>query len=167
MPGPPPKPTRLKVITGNPGHRPMNANEPQPTGIPDCPDHLDGAAKAEWSRISEELASIGLLTSVDRAALAAYCQAYSRWQDAEHGIAKHGLVVSVGRKDDPKKSPYPIPSPYVAIANKALELMHKFLCEFGMTPASRTRIQVTQPSAAPDDWDDLDSIDVPNASEIG
>ncbi len=33
-------------------------------------------------------------------------------------------------------------NPYVGTANKALELMHKFSVEFGMTPASRTRLSV-------------------------
>jgi hypothetical protein len=33
-----PKPTRLKVLTGNPGKRPLNMDEPQPEpAIPDCP----------------------------------------------------------------------------------------------------------------------------------
>ena len=36
------------------------------------------------------------------------------------------------------KSPngFPVMSPYLFVANKALELMHKFQVEFGLTPAS-------------------------------
>src|SRR5262249_22001030 len=36
-----PKPTRLKVITGNPGKRPLNEHEPRPEPqIPPCPSEL-------------------------------------------------------------------------------------------------------------------------------
>jgi hypothetical protein len=41
-----PKPTRLKLITGNPGKRPLNRNEPNPKRIiPACPDFLQGEAR--------------------------------------------------------------------------------------------------------------------------
>lgn len=137
MAGRRPKPTALRELEGNPGHRPLNKREPRPGGAPRCPTHLDAAAKSEWRRISTELARIGLLTSVDRAGLAAYCTAYSRWVTAEESIQKFGLVIKS------PKTGFPIPNPYVSIANTALDLMRKFLVEFGMTPASRSRIQVT------------------------
>jgi P27 family predicted phage terminase small subunit len=121
---------------GNPGKRPLNLNEPQFGGLPKCPAHLDKNAKAEWRRISRELAAVGLLSAVDRAALAAYCAAWSRWISAEEGIQKHGTVIKS------PKSGYPIQNPYVSISNTALDLMRKFLIEFGLTPASRSRISL-------------------------
>jgi len=51
------------------------------------------------------------------------------------------------------KSPsgFPIQSPYLAIANKAMDQMTKLLTEFGMSPSSRTCVAVApQPhNAAP------------------
>lgn len=135
-----PKPTHLKLIMGNPGKRPINTREPKPKiGIPALPDHLSAAAKVEWRRISKQLAEIGLLSEIDRAALAAYCQSWGRWVDAEHELAKHGTLV---------KSPngYPMPSPYLSIANKAMRQMHSLLAEFGMTPSARTRLQGSGPA---------------------
>ena len=38
--------------------------------------------------MSEDLHRIGLLTGIDRAPLAAYCQAYGRWVRAERAIAR-------------------------------------------------------------------------------
>ena len=36
-----PVPTCMKLLTGNPGKRPLNANEPQPKPeIPECPPQL-------------------------------------------------------------------------------------------------------------------------------
>jgi len=136
MVGRKPKPTALKELQGNPGKRALNKHEPKPTGIPTCPTQLDAAAKREWKRISRGLIAIGLLTSVDRAALAGYCSSYSRWITAEEQIQKFGLVIKS------PKSNFPIQNPYVSVANTALDTMRKFATEFGLTPASRTRLQV-------------------------
>lgn len=136
MAGRRPKPTALKIAEGNPGKRPLNLNEPQFGGLPKCPPHLNKNAKAEWRRISKELAAIGLLAAVDRAALAAYCASWARWIDAEESIQKFGTVIKS------PKSGYPIQNPYVSISNTSLDLMRKFLIEFGLTPASRSRISI-------------------------
>lgn len=131
-----PTPTNLKILYGNPGKRPLPQNEPKPKPVaPKTPKHLNSVAKKEWKRVAAELEPLGLLTIIDMAALAAYCVAYSRWVEAEDMIRKHGMLV---------KSPngYPMQSPYLAIANKALDQMKGFLTEFGMTPASRSRLSI-------------------------
>lgn len=136
-----PKPTRLKVLTGNPGKRPLNPDEPRPqVVIPECPPELGAVARREWDRLSVELASLGLLTNLDRSALAAYCGAYALWAEATEAIHKYGTMV---------KSPsgYPIQSPYVAIANRQAELMMRIASEFGFTPASRSRISTSSAPA--------------------
>jgi P27 family predicted phage terminase small subunit len=129
-----PKPTRLKLLTGNPGKRPLNMDEPRPEAvIPDCPLELGPVAKREWDRLAGDLTTLRLLTSLDRAALAAYCGAYAMWAEATEAIQKYGSMV---------KSPsgFPIQSPYVAIANRQTEIMMRIASEFGFTPASRSRI---------------------------
>jgi phage terminase small subunit len=68
----------MKALAGNPGRRPLNANEPQFTGTPNCPSWLNTAAKAEWKRVVAELKSLDMLRGVDTAALAGYCQAYAK-----------------------------------------------------------------------------------------
>ena len=101
--------------------------------VPECPGHLSVLAREEWARITVELAAIGLLSRLDRAALAAYCQAWGRWVGAEKRIAKRGLTHTT-----PKG--VLMPSPYLGIANRAMKQMKEFLTEFGLTPSSRTRI---------------------------
>ncbi len=83
----------------------------------------------------EELAELGLLTRIDRGLLAAYCQAHALWVEAVSSIGRYGTMV---------KSPngYPMQSPYVAVANKQVDIMVRIAAEFGMTPSSRTRIRV-------------------------
>jgi P27 family predicted phage terminase small subunit len=134
-----PKPTRVKVLTGNPGKRPLNAQEPRPeAAIPECPIELGPSARAEWDRLCGQLGKLKLLTDLDRAALAAYCGAYALWAEATEAIQKYGAMV---------KSPtgYPIQSPYVSIANRQTEIMMRIASEFGFTPASRSRITVEGP----------------------
>lgn len=147
MRGRKPVPTELKILHGNPGHRPLNEFEPKPdVEIPECPEHLDAEAKAEWGRIAPELAALGILTRIDRAALAGYCQAWSRWVYAEQQLAKFGVIVKSGGAL--------AQSPYLPISNKALENMRKFLAEFGMTPSSRSRVKTAEPK----DEDGFDSF---------
>jgi len=137
-----PKATYLKVLEGNPGKRPLNKNEPKPRpAVPYCPSHLSKEAKKEWHRIVPELAAVGLITRIDRAALAMYCEAWGRWLEAEEALRKYGVMV---------KSPsgFPMQSPYLAVANKSMEQMRGLLTEFGMSPASRARISVQEPSDA-------------------
>ena len=59
--------------------------------------------------------------------LAAYCQAHALWVEAVSSIERYGTMV---------KSPngYPMQSPYVAVANKQVEIMGRIAAEFGMTP---------------------------------
>jgi P27 family predicted phage terminase small subunit len=135
-----PKPTRVKVLTGNPGKRPLNQLEPRPEpAIPDCPPQLGDVAQREWNRLVHELAPLRLMTNLDCAALAAYCGAYALWADATEAIQKYGAMV---------KSPtgYPVQSPYVAIANRQAEIMMRIASEFGFTPASRSRISTASTS---------------------
>ena len=134
--GRPPKPTALKILDGNPGHKPLPKNEPKPDipdEIPKPPEHLDKVAVKEWLRLSKELYDLGMLTNIDTTALAGYCSCYSAWLDAQANIQEHGVLM---------KSPtgFPMQSPYLAISNRAMVEMRKWLVEFGMTPSSRARV---------------------------
>jgi P27 family predicted phage terminase small subunit len=73
------------------------------------------------------------MTDIDGAALAAYCQAWARWVEAEENLVKYGVVIKA-------PSGFPIQSPYLAIANKAMDQMTRLLVEFGMSPSSRSRV---------------------------
>jgi P27 family predicted phage terminase small subunit len=143
-PGRKPKPTALKVLEGNPGKRALNDAEPKPERkAPKCPTWLDKEAKKEWKRIATELEALGILTEVDMAAFAGYCQAYARWKEAEEFIAKHGTII---------KSPsgYWQQVPQVNIAQSYLKIMNKFCEQFGLTPSSRSRISVESSSSEVD-----------------
>ena len=129
-----PKPTAIRIAQGNPGKRGFNHAEPVlPEGMPDCPDHLDGEARAEWFRLVGPLHEAGVLTTVDRGALAAYAQAWSRWVEAEEKLKTTPTIMKT-------PSGYIQQNPWLGIANKQMELMGRYMAELGITPASRSRV---------------------------
>ncbi|MDB2704902.1 phage terminase small subunit P27 family, partial [Pseudomonadota bacterium] len=87
-------------------------------------------------RIAPQLEKLGLITELDMAALAAYCQAYARWAGAESKLKKQGEDALITETP----SGYQQMSVLYQISNKAAEQMHKFMSEFGMTPSTRTRV---------------------------
>lgn len=148
MKGRKPRPTRLQVIAGNPGGRPLNANEAElDLSQPDPPAFLCEDGREEWSRVVQVLFDAGLMTDLDRGALAAYCQAYGRWAAAERALREmsdkdrltKGMVIKTTNGNA-------IQNPLVGIANKALHEMVRCASEFGMTPSARSRVDAKPPS---------------------
>ena len=75
-------PSKLLLLKGGTAHshRPPRSQEPQPPEkMPWPPNHLDKQARKEWWRVGKILKPIGLMTELDRAPLAKYCEAYSNW----------------------------------------------------------------------------------------
>ena len=117
----------------------MNQKEAKPKReIPNCPRHLDDEAQKEWNRVVKMLFEAGLFTTVDRPALAAYCSAYSAWVKAEQHLQDGEWILT-------SPNGYEYQSQWLSIRNRALDQMKSFLTEFGMTPASRSRIEVKPP----------------------
>lgn len=133
-----PKPTAIKELEGNPGKRKLNEYEPKPEKkVPRCPSWLEDEAKKEWRRTAKRLENLGILTQIDMAAFAGYCQAYARWREAEEFISKHGTIVKT-------PSGYWQQVPQVSIAQSYLKIMNRFCEQFGLTPSARSRIVTEQ-----------------------
>ena len=138
MRGRKPKPTGLKIVSGNPGKRPLNSREPRAEpDLPTCPSHLLPTAKAEWKRLARELYHLGVLTRLDRATLAGYCQAYGRWVEAEKKLTETPGILKM-------PSGYIQANPWLTIATKQMELMQRFAIELGLTPSSRSRVETVR-----------------------
>lgn len=140
--GPPPKPTKLKVLQGNPGHQKLNMNEPEPrqsSGMR-CPKWMPPEGRREWRRVVPELERLGLLSIVDQASLEGYCQSYADWRKNVDWITENGDVLPIRDKVTGKIT-YLQQVPQVGMAQKALNDVRKFAQEFGLTPAARARLQ--------------------------
>jgi len=151
MRGRKPKPTAVKRLAGNPGKRPLNANEPTPPvpdAVPYAPRHLNGEAKKEWRRLTGILMDLGLYTTIDRAALAIYCQAWGRWVVAERMLQERGEILT-------SDTGYLYQNPWRYEANKAQDMMRRMMTEFGMTPSSRSRFNLPGEQEGPSLADQL------------
>lgn len=166
--GPKSLPGNVHQIRGNPSKLPLSQlmDELQPlVEIPNCPAHLLPEARREWKRIVPELERYGLISKLDRSALALYCQAYARWVWAEQQLQAAAAAAAKGRAEAEAEGKswaggdgYTVPtpnghmtySPHWVISNKAQEQVHKFLAEFGLSPVNRGRVSMSNNRQA--DW---------------
>lgn len=135
--GPAPKPDSVRRLEGNPSKRPLRGQNPRPKGMPTCPSWLSAEARQEWRRVAPELARLGLLTKLDRTALAGYCSSSAWWRKLQEIIAREGSVYLTAKGQLKIR-------PEVEIAKSMAETMRVFAAEFGLTPTSRARMLLPQ-----------------------
>jgi P27 family predicted phage terminase small subunit len=141
--GPTPTPTSVLKLRGSPlaTQKRLDREPKPPAGKPEPPTWLDSDARAAWDCIVPMLEKTGVLTRIDGNALARYCHFWSRWRKAEQFIAERGEMYPL--KDEAGNVRYVQAWPQVAIANKLAQQLLRLEQEFGLTPAARTRIQVS------------------------
>lgn len=138
MKGRKPKPTAKKKLTGNPGRRPINAREPKPpSGAPAMPE-LDDEGQRIWSQLAEQLQQMGVLTVADGAALELLSDAISEWRAARKIIRESGATYTAFTEHGEIIRS----RPEVAQAADAMKRIRSLITEFGLTPSSRSRIQL-------------------------
>lgn len=138
------KPTALKILQGTARADRINADEPTPdVDIPKMPTHLSKEAGAEWRRITPLLKEHGLISKMDMACLAMYCTFWGDHVKAENMLRKSELVIKTPNGSQQI-------SPWVSISKHAMLAAHKMLTEFGLTPASRTKVSAKTPEKKKD-----------------
>lgn len=163
-PGPPPKPTELSLLEGNPGKRPLPKDEPRPDpGSRTPPPWLSMPARREWRRIVPHLARLGLFTVADWIAVAIYCEAVATYAVAnrELNLRRRGGSIEdaeehLGRQlIDHRDNGSPMINPLVTIRRQALEDFRAFAGEFGFTPSARRRLGTVPDTKDNDGFDDF------------
>lgn len=153
--GPLPKPAALKLLEGNAGKRALDlsAGVNPRIEVPDAPRHLGREARKEWKRITPLLEELGLISGLDRAALALYCQVAGRLAELEtsfnnkvqahvdKGIDYADAVYEVSHGITP--SGYAQQSVLVQLINRQRDQVHRYLMHFGLSPAARGRVQAS------------------------
>ena len=164
--GPKPQPTRLRLLRGNPGGRPLPKDEPQPRrvmppGIAPAADQIaadaflppgpaDETMLKIWRDLVATTSRMGVLTEADGLALwdlGCHLRQIFELEDLSLKMRATGdhLGGLLWRKKDKKgkadPNAYPVVSP-VFYARRPLttEALNLFR-EFGLTPSSRTRVQ--------------------------
>lgn len=100
---------------------------------PDKPDDLSPDAAAFWDLVVPELARLELIKPEDAGALVALCEAFADLKESRRLVRKHGPTAHTadGR---------PVSSPWVAQRNASSREFRAWCCEFGLTPASESRV---------------------------
>lgn len=129
--GRPPVPTRLKIARGNPGQRPLPENEPEPEVVASVPmpSGMPAGARAEWKRITAELAALKLLATADQAVIASYCLAVDRLYKSARQLQRTADYIG------PRGQ-----STWVKIQREAIADIRALCAEFGLSPAARVRV---------------------------
>lgn len=145
MRGPKPKPVELRVLHGTAAEK-ARAEIPQPRrALPRCPKHITGEAAECWHRLARELYAAGILSNIDRDALAAYCENYALHLKAGRELAQSSELLKASDEKDRDGNVTRVgglyQNPWLAIWNKTGETLLKLAAEFGMTPSSRSRVK--------------------------
>lgn len=137
-----PKPTPLKILSGAFEKDPQRRNHREPTapkGKPTKPKHVQGIAATQWHALVNRLETLTILSSVDEVAIEQYALTYAEWREAWKDCKKNGSFIeyvdSLGNK---MRKRNPASSAFVELGRRLTQME----CEFGLTPSSRTRVQV-------------------------
>lgn len=125
-----------------------------PFEIPECPRFLTTLARAEYNRIAPLLVTSGLLTQLDSAALAAYCQAWGEWITTDTELKRRQQTQKTDALIDVTPSGYKQIAALVQVRDRAIDRCIRFAKEFGLTPASRIQSTTGQQMALPGLSDD-------------
>jgi P27 family predicted phage terminase small subunit len=165
MRGRKPKPTTLQIAEGDPRklgthklEQKLKTEAKGERGLPRCPPHLQGIAREVWKFWSEELEKMNLDCRPDAQMLEGACIAYETAIECYLTIKKQGRSIPK-RVLDPETNRLVVngltPHPAVAQMNAALNLMRAFCSEFGLSPASRSRIVTETPGGDEDELLDI------------
>ena len=147
--GRPAKPTALKTLEGNPGKRPLNKAEPQFLSLvaDEPPGWLDDIARDHWLYHAPKLAKAGVLTEIDASLLAAAAEQWSVYRRASGATKGKTARPLIGHTRFGER----VAKPEIAIARAALAEYHAIMREFGVGPASKSKLHVEKP-AEPDEF---------------
>ena len=152
-----PKPTALKLLSGNAGKRPLNTAEPTPDpGLPKPPSWLSPRARRVWREIGPILQDMRVMTVADGTALSLLADAMAEYTEARAVVVKQGATYTVEHiARDEEGNAIVTRSvrarPEVAIASDAWKRVRTMLVEFGLTPSSRSRVKAGSGQQQADD----------------
>ena len=132
-------------------------------GLPPCPRHLRGRARAAWNFWKEELQVMELDSRPDAILLEGACVNYAKAVQADLLVLAGGVTLEEPIMDSEghqagvriKRNPADV------VSNRAWSLLKSFCSEFGLSPVSRTRLAVEKPNV--EEADLMDMLSQPRA----
>ena len=146
MPGPAPKPSKTRMAEGCRAHRPLPKEPKYSATIPEAPKGISASAKRIWNELVDEMAAAGVLCRVDRNALWQLCEDEALLVEARKMAAEQGTTALLTTPE----------------GKQAMQMIRDLSAriiverrEFGLTPASRTRVSVASRDSAQDEVHDM------------
>jgi P27 family predicted phage terminase small subunit len=152
------KPVQRQIAEGDPRKKGMrklrqelNRQPRTVSGLPECPQHLQGRARAAWDFLKEQLETMDLDARPDALALEGCCTSYAIAADAEEILTKEGLQVESpifhrGVRIGTERSN----NPALRIRNQAWARFLQFADRLGLSPQARQSLAVDRPRGASD-----------------
>jgi P27 family predicted phage terminase small subunit len=161
MAGRPRDPKALKVIRGTFRGDRNPKNEPEPGKLdetPKAPSHLNRWGKALWKRTAAELVKLEMLTAVDLPALELLCDQYGIYRELKDAITH--TVDELGVRSRCTVADYlrgrnSQTMPEYSAMKTALEKYRSIMTEFGLSPASRNKIDLPSRPQTQDPMEEL------------
>jgi P27 family predicted phage terminase small subunit len=141
--GPLPKPTARKRLEGNPGHRTLPTDEPEPrllVEIPSPPGWLPPMACDAWRMVTRELHSAEMLAALDLPILEMFCIAYHSWRQMVDEVKRCGYTQEFFDNDGNLK--YSQPTPAATLLSKFQTNCNQLAKVLGLGPAYRVGLRV-------------------------
>ena len=129
QPGRKPKNVALRVIEGNPGGRPLPEMPDMAKLGAEPPEWMCDGGKEIWMRWASSLIKHGLFSDIHKELLAATCQYWARYIEAEKIVTLKGSMTEDGKKRDA-----------TVVSKQAYELALKGMSEMGLTPSEMARM---------------------------
>ncbi len=130
----PRKPTKLKLLEGNPGKRKLADKDLHLAGeIGECPEWFTDRAREEWIAVIQALGVLGMLSRVNRGTLIAYCVFTDMVEAAAQALP--GL----------KSGSRPYRSKFLEL-RQASDAQRYLAQEFGLTPSAQAKIAGAVPA---------------------
>lgn len=129
---------------------------PPPVNDLIAPIQLSESAKKEWDEIAPTLSTDQLLTGLDKKMLMMYCEEMAKYWALQAELLTEDFMLEL--TDSKGNVVNYMKNPKMDLSDKALTNAHKIGMHFGLTPLSRTKINIPHKKQSTPEEDNLDKL---------
>ena len=150
------KPVTLRKLQGNPRQKPIPQDLPNNQGLQQpCPDFLLPHAKEFYEHTLRVWGNNNVIQEQDYRALLMASNDWQEYMECTADIERNGYVYELETREGGIARK---PNPAVTTRSEANRRIMKFLCEFGMTPASLIKVQAKNASQGESALDEIAKV---------